>query len=184
MSQKIFFCFLLMLFFIFSGCATRKYATVKKDYEKVSNKISIFEYEKQFNPADYDCEFDLGIARIDSNVGAARTETIIPVIPKDTLVVKEEIIQGFRIQVLSTSGVDEANIMKEILKEKFPNDPIYIIYDTPVYKLRVGDFVSRYEASQRLPEFVEKGYKDAWIVPDRIVRKTYERVSLPENKER
>jgi hypothetical protein len=47
-----------------------------------------------------------------------------------------------------------------------------------VYKVRVGDFANRYEANQRLPEFVEKGYRDAWIVPDRIVQRKLVRVSI------
>jgi hypothetical protein len=42
----------------------------------------------------------------------------------------------------------------------------------------VGDFVNRYEANQRLPEFVEKGYRDAWIVPDRTVQRKLVRVSI------
>jgi hypothetical protein len=69
--------------------------------------------------------------------------------------------------------------MKTVAVEKFPRDSIYVVYDAPVYKIRVGDFISRYEANQRLPEFVEKGYRDAWIVPDRIVQRKLIRVFLP-----
>jgi hypothetical protein len=69
--------------------------------------------------------------------------------------------------------------MKEVVTEKFIGDSVYVVYDAPVYKIRVGDFVNRYEANQRLPEFTEKGYRDAWIVPDRIVQRKFVRVPLP-----
>ena len=94
------------------------------------------------------------------------------------MIVQEEVVQGFRIQIFSSSNVDEATLMKNLALEKFVGDSIYVVYDAPVYKVRVGDFLNRYEANQRLPEFVEKGYREAWIVPDRIVQRKLVRVSI------
>jgi hypothetical protein len=54
---------------------------------------------------------------------------------------------------------------------KIVQDSVYLLFDAPVYKVRVGDFVSRYEAGQKLPDIVELGYRDAWIVPDKIVQR-------------
>jgi hypothetical protein len=99
-------------------------------------------------------------------------------IPKDSMIVQEEVVQGYRIQIFSSSNVDETTLMKNLAVEKFVGDSIYVVYDAPVYKVRIGDFINRYEANQRLPEFVEKGYRDAWIVPDRIVQRTFVRVSI------
>ncbi len=92
---------------------------------------------------------------------------------------QEETVQGFRIQIFSSSNIDDANAAKKGAEGKFSNDSVYIVFDAPVYKVRVGDFVNRYDASQRLPEFVDKGYRDAWIVPDQIEQRKIVRVPLP-----
>lgn len=161
---------------LFTGCASRRFVSDKeKDKREAGEKsVSLSYYEAMLNPADYDRDIEDTVTKSD----LGNTIVNLPEIPKDTLIVQEEIVQGFRIQVLSTSGVDEANSMREVLHWKFPGDSIYIIYDTPLYKLRIGDFFNRYEANQRLPEFVEKGYKDAWIVPDRIIRRSFVKVPL------
>jgi len=176
-TQILFFalCFLVLLT---AGCTSSR--TVIKDEEpkpeaSKENKRSLTEYEATLNPADYDQEVEVvEKTRIEEKKRQAPLE-----IPKDSLAVEEEVVQGFRIQVFSSSGVDDATLMKDVVTKKFVDDSVYIVYDAPVYKVRVGDFVNRYEANQRLPEFVEKGYRDAWIVPDRIIQRKFVRVPLP-----
>ncbi len=160
------------------GCTPRKVVEEKekpRENEPKEKKMRLAEFEQRFNPSDYDK--DINIA--DKPRTDDRPVQHLLEIPKDTMVMQEEEIQGFRIQVFSSSGVDEANLVKNLVHEKFLNDTVYVEYDAPVYKVRVGDFVSRYEANQKLPEFVEKGYKDAWIVPDKIIHRKLVRVSLP-----
>jgi len=138
-------------------------------------KLPLSTYEATLNPADFDQEVEV----IQKSQSEEKKPQAPLEIPKDSLIVQEEVVQGFRIQVFSSSNVDEATLMKSVTWEKFMGDSIYVVYDAPVYKVRVGDFVSRYEANQRLPEFVEKGYRDAWIVPDRIIQRKLVRISLP-----
>jgi hypothetical protein len=54
---------------------------------------------------------------------------------------------------------------------KLPQDSVYVVYDPPIYKIRLGDYPTRYDASIELPTVVGMGYPDAWIVPDNIVRR-------------
>ncbi len=166
----------VILVFILAGCTSQRFAEKEKPKTEVpKDKFSLAQFEKTFNPADYDREVNI-VQRIDT----ADKNKLPPLeIPKDTLIIKEEAVQGFRIQVFSSSGVDEANLVKNLVQEKFVHDTVYVEYDAPVYKVRVGDFINRYEANQRLPEFVEKGYRDAWIVPDRVIQRKAERVPLP-----
>jgi hypothetical protein len=159
------------------GCTSSKpfQAEEKQKYEQPKEKkLQLSEYEATLNPIEFDREIE-----VVQKVGGEEQKQQIPLeIPKDSMVVQEEVVQGFRIQIFSSSNVDEATLTKNLALEKFVGDSIYVVYDAPVYKVRVGDFANRYEANQRLPEFVEKGYRDAWIVPDRIIQRKMMRVSI------
>ncbi len=171
----------VVCFFIFIGCSSTKsflndtQDTDKKDAQEENQKgkkLPLSSYEATLNPSDYDDEVDI-VQR--SHIEAKKKEGTIE-IPPDSTTIVEEVIQGFRIQVYSSSNVDEAVRAKSVAIEKFFSDSVYMVYDAPVYKIRVGDFANRYEANQRLPEFIESGYRDAWIVPDRVVQRKVVRV--------
>lgn len=175
--QQILSTALCVLMFFVAGCSSSRSFREKDSKQEASKeeKRSLADYEATLSPSDYDQEVEFV-----EKAHAEETKQRTPLeIPKDSLVVEEEVVQGFRIQVFSSSGVDEATLMKDVVSEKFIGDSVYVVYDAPVYKVRIGDFVNHYEANQRLPEFIEKGYRDAWIVPDRIIQRKFVRVSLP-----
>ena len=58
-------------------------------------------------------------------------------------------IPGFRIQVASLSGNDSKNrafALCDKIQEAYPNTQIYVVFDEPVFKVKVGDFRTRLEA--------------------------------------
>jgi hypothetical protein len=167
--------FLLTAFLI--GCTSSKSSLIEekqKNEQPKEKKLLLSEYETTLNPVDFDREIEI----VQKSQSAEQKQQKPFEIPKDSMIVQEEVVQGFRIQIFSSSNVDETTLMKNLAIEKFVGDSIYVVYDAPVYKVRVGDFVNRYEANQRLPEFIEKGYRDAWIVPDRIVQRKLVRISI------
>jgi hypothetical protein len=178
MKSPIYFSMLCVLMLMAAGCASSPPFLQNEEPKQEApkeKKLPLAEYEATLNPADYDQEVEaVEKAHVEEKKQQAPLE-----IPKDSLVVLEEVVQGFRIQVFSSSGVDEAALMKDVVIEKFSSDSVYVVYDAPVYKIRVGDFLNRYEANQRLPEFIEKGYRDAWIVPDRIIQRKVEHIPFP-----
>ncbi len=81
--------------------------------------------------------------------------------------------QGYRVQILSISGVnsrDRANLMKAEFLSKFPDADVYIVYHTPSYKVRLGDFRTKLDALRYL-QSIKKEYPFAFIVVDKIVFK-------------
>ena len=67
--------------------------------------------------------------------------------------------------------------------QRVTEDSVYIVYDPPVYKVRIGDFRTRAEASQKLGAMSSIGFADAWVVGDRIViRKTVRVPSSPSTR--
>ena len=157
---------------LLAACGQGKDALRPEDLiEQQSRKAPLSYYEATLRPSDFDEEVEI-IQRAHAQLAG-----ILPLdIPSDSTVVVEEEIQGFRIQIFASSSIDEANASKIGAEEKFLRDPIYVVYDPPVYKVRVGDYVTRFEANQQLTRLVNIGYPDAWVVADRIVQRRTVRV--------
>jgi hypothetical protein len=68
----------------------------------------------------------------------------------------------YRIQIFTSRLYTEANRELALAEEIF-NLPVHLDYEVPYYKLRVGDFSSRVEAEDMLPEIRAIGYRDAWV---------------------
>ncbi len=120
-------------------------------------KDSLNFYEKQFNPSIYDIK-----------------DLIFP----NRLFLDEsnETTSGFRVQVLTTTKLDSANFVKSLLQtllnsSSFQSQRVYIIYEPPNYKVRVGDFERLQDASLMRKFLIENGFKYAWIVNDKIQKK-------------
>jgi hypothetical protein len=81
-----------------------------------------------------------------------------------------EYVSGFRVQIFSSTDIDEANGMKVAAEQRFPGEVFYVAYEPPTYKVRVGDFLQRYDADRLARTLREAGYSDSWIVPDRVLK--------------
>lgn len=76
---------------------------------------------------------------------------------------------GFRIQIGSLSGSNskqQAFAMKDRFKTSYPNTEVYIVFDEPNFKIKVGDFRTRLEAFAFLQEI--KGTYPGHIIQDFI----------------
>lgn len=78
--------------------------------------------------------------------------------------------QTFRIQIGATELFGDARREKEIAEEVF-DQPVYLDYEVPYYKLRVGSFADRRSAEQYLRKAKMAGYKTAWVVTVRVTVK-------------
>jgi hypothetical protein len=119
-------------------------------------------YEPEFNPSDYDA--DVSIVRQEEK---AQREAIQ--IAAVTTVAIPETIPGFRVQVLFTQDIEQADSAKDDLANLVPEEWVYVVYDAPYYRVRVGNYTNRSAASQMLSKLIKLGYKDAWVVPDNVV---------------
>lgn len=81
----------------------------------------------------------------------------------------DTIIDGFRVQVISTQDFNQANTLLSALLQEFGTE-MYIIFDSPYYKLRVGNFRSRGSAEKAKQRIIELGHKTAWIIRTKVRR--------------
>jgi hypothetical protein len=76
-------------------------------------------------------------------------------------------IQGYRIQLFFGSERKAAHDARSKFLQLYPDEEVYLIYQQPYFKVRVGNFRTRLEAqplfNKVLPEF-----ERVFIIPDKI----------------
>lgn len=79
---------------------------------------------------------------------------------------------GFRIQILTKSNRKEAMLEFENFQLNYPELPIYLKYDSPNFKLRVGDFEDKIEAYYWFTR-LQESYPLLFVVPDKVNPKQF-----------
>ena len=79
----------------------------------------------------------------------------------------QSVLEGYRVQVLATRYFERADSLAVIMKNTV-RDSVYVDFEAPNYKVRVGDFIDRDSAESLQQELVQMGYNSAWILRTRI----------------
>ncbi len=82
---------------------------------------------------------------------------------------QRQLVPGYRIQVLGTTEKAAADSARFYLLETYPDLPVYVSYEVPIYRVRVGDFIDRAEANRWL-EILRSDFRGAFIVPDQVMK--------------
>ncbi len=77
------------------------------------------------------------------------------------------IVEGFRVQVLATRTRENADQLRQTLAEGYAEE-IYIVFEAPNYKVRMGNFINRRHAESLRQTLVKSGYPSTWIIRTRI----------------
>lgn len=81
-------------------------------------------------------------------------------------------INGYRVQVYaggnSRADRQRAEAARDIIKQTFPNEPVYVHFYSPRWICRVGNYRSYEEAAHILKQVKGLGYKQASIVRGKI----------------
>jgi hypothetical protein len=167
------FAFILPLILLSCGTSTEsRYngsgKTAKNEKEKTKNKAS--EYPENFNLAPYRAKItikDTSKPNDKSNINVWYNYHTQP----DTGDVNRIVIRtapGFRVQVISTDNLDDANKMRSEIYFKTNQKAVYIIFDPPFYKVEVGDFTNLSDAKSLTFKFKQMGYTEARVVNQAI----------------
>ena len=167
-------CLLGAVIMTFGGCAgTSKVANVKTSTQTKSNL-----------PAGMDESFDpLTLGDYDLDVRKSKDEendidfSFLAEANIDTASLPAE-AAGYRVQIFSSTDQDEANAVRRDAILRF-DENVYLIFDNPYYKVRVGDCLSRYKAEALQIEAEKKEYLDAWVVRTKITLRKTETTGQP-----
>ena len=145
-----------------SGCGAQKEAA-RESTPAPGAELRAFEAD--FKPSSLDPEpgTPAKASRPDSSAVADGPAT-------DLLPAQVETALGFRVQVFSTTNIDEASAKKTELEEAIPHERVYLEYDPPAYKIRAGNFLTRHDADRFVRFLSDKGFVGAWTVPQRVLK--------------
>ncbi len=79
----------------------------------------------------------------------------------------QSVSEGYRVQVLATRYFERAESLAVIMKNTV-SDSVYVDFEAPNYKVRIGDFIDRDSAESLQQDLVQMGYNSAWILRTRI----------------
>ena len=140
---------------IISSCTNTEELRI---HELAEERISFLaKYESQFNPSDYAEEnFEESVTETKQKFRENRQQ--------DTVVTSS----GFRVQIYISDNIDSAMQVKEDINLKLEYDWVYLEFDAPLYKVRIGDYLTRADATAMMKNLNEMGYTKAWIVPTTV----------------
>ncbi len=93
------------------------------------------------------------------NAAANPGGTNTPIVP--------QVIDGFRIQILASTDRRQVEAGQSTFAGRYPGTFVTWQQAKPYYRLRVGAFNSRSDASRYLQN-IKRDYPDAYIVPDKV----------------
>ncbi len=76
--------------------------------------------------------------------------------------------KGFRLQVVSTTNRDNASAIKTDLMNKFPEHKTYILFQSPNFKIRIGNFIKREDAEKLRKQLNKYFPQGVYVVEDAI----------------
>jgi len=144
------------------GCSSSRHAGGTVEGETPEEQLK--RIESDFRPSDLDPEAPVTDAG-KRQLGPEQT-------PDSTGVAEANLEQedGYRVQLYSTPSIDEAKGKKAEAEALFPGEWFYMDYDAPTYKIRAGNFKTRFDADRFARQLVEKGFPDSWAVPSRVYK--------------
>jgi hypothetical protein len=130
-------------------------------------KDRLAQAEKDFDPLAQDREKPIVIQEASPEAQALETpqedQQVAP--PADISLgpARPGLIQGYRVQIFLSDDLREAARVMAEARESFQEE-VYLEYDAPYYKVRVGDCRTEGEGQQLLEVAHRLGYRDAWLM--------------------
>lgn len=76
---------------------------------------------------------------------------------------------GYRVQLVLTPNYQEADSLLSKVREMFAGEAnAYWVYDSPNYKIQIGDCQTRNAAEQLKQQAQRQGFRFSWVVPSTI----------------
>ncbi|MFQ6093143.1 MAG: SPOR domain-containing protein [bacterium] len=156
-----FILFWLGLMVFGSGCAFAPKAGLQPKGEEPRGEKEEVEQVEDFDPLSLN---DDDILTPEAKGAAEEVEGERPKIGSETEESERiEQVQGYRVQIFVSSNRENAQKILAEAEQIFP-EGVYLKYDAPYYKVRIGNCLTRREADLLQEKAVRHGYRDAWVI--------------------
>ena len=158
--------FLVLLIFIFLACSGSK----KSVETGTSDQI---QYDESFDPLslnDDDIIISEGIPLEGKETGKAENNIQSDIKIEQQADQSGSEVPGWRVQIEATSDIKAASLVVQEAKDLFnpQGHNAYLIYESSLYKIRIGDCVKR-SCAEKLQELAKSyGYRQAFLVKSKV----------------
>lgn len=88
-------------------------------------------------------------------------------------IVKKKTVSGYQLQVLNTTDRNEALNAKSLLLSKYPQQKTFLLFQSPYYKLRFGNFLTQTEAVSYQKK-IKPHFANVFVIPAKFEVKVKE----------
>ena len=175
MQKKLFVVFVLLLaIYACSASTGSRYEKDKKansdsTSEQKNTDVNLTTLKEDFDISPYKTKIVVPDKKINSitknqNVWFDYTSPVVDTKMK-TLVGTSD---GFRVLVITTDNIEEANQIKTDVYFSQNSIEVYIDFEPPFYKVKSGDFDNQKTADEMRFKLNQLGYKEAKVIKDKI----------------
>ncbi|MHC1738789.1 MAG: hypothetical protein AB9882_12355 [Ignavibacteriaceae bacterium] len=169
---RIFISFLLLSVFLISGCSSSVDNRYKHGEVSTKNQdVSLHQDTTRFDLSPYKTTLPISRERKDpvvKIVSESRHDGIWTNYPETQAPASLLRAYGYRVQLAETEDFDEAENIRTDLYFKTVARRIYIDFDSPFYKVKIGDFTNSFDAKEYSFRLSQLGFKNTTIVKDSI----------------
>ncbi|MBU0520211.1 SPOR domain-containing protein [bacterium] len=145
------------------GCAPSAPPQIEQPLEEEGVRVP---QDESFDPASIkeDDNFKLPTANLKTRTVSQQGEA------DETASITFEVMEvaGYRVQLYVTRDEFEARAVEEEALLTFDGS-VYLIFDSPNYKIRIGDCTTRKSANELRDKAQKAGYRDAWVIQSKIL---------------
>ncbi|SMG40371.1 SPOR domain-containing protein [Sphingobacterium psychroaquaticum] len=116
--------------------------------------------------------------RADNNINPTNTKTVVKLgaakeAPVEKKVARRVKVRGFRVQIFSGGNRNDASAVQSRFQSVYSDVGSYMTYDEPNYRVKVGDFRNRAEATKFMRE-LRGQYNNVFVFTEDIWVYVYE----------
>ncbi len=152
-----------------------RYETKNSEGSKTNTQIveadKDYSNYEQFDLAPYRPKIELENTDFITGLASQNLDAWYEYDDKTDLIVNKKIVgteDGFRVQIIVTDDLDEANRVNTEIISLVPNHRSYVIFDPPFYKVKLGDFIDNSDANNMRFRLSQLGYTESKIVRETI----------------
>ncbi len=172
MKFSLFFLSILLL----ASCAAIKKTQVpaEKAAKTSVSSVAAGKYDESFDPLTLEDDditirkHNVPVAPQSSAIGKSAPDQTTNAVPDSLMTYKEA--DGYRVQIFAGRDIQAATMTETDARAVFTPKGlhVYLIFEAPFYKVRVGDFTDRNEAENARDLAKSLGYKSAFVVRSKV----------------
>ncbi|MCZ7611101.1 MAG: SPOR domain-containing protein [Ignavibacterium sp.] len=175
LKSRVFYSSALVLYFVLISCS----ASTGSRYENENNQNNISKHQRTNQKDTEQLNEDFDITPYKTKITIADKKTTNSVSdeiwftykPNSNETKKKTIVgssDGFRVLVLITDNLDEANQVRSEIYFNNKSEEVYIDFEPPFYKVKMGDFDTERSANELRFKLNQQGYLEAKVIKDKI----------------